>query len=79
MQTLEGLQIATGVSVKYDHVKFKHFAAINDDVWIPQIAREGWVIITGDRGGERKSGTPDCLRTIRCELCHVQPVLAAAQ
>jgi hypothetical protein len=37
------------------HHLFKYFKPGSaDDVWIPQIANEGWIILTGDRG--KKSG-----------------------
>jgi hypothetical protein len=40
--------------VELSHVLWKGFGGENDDVWIPKIASEGWVIITGDEGKQSK-------------------------
>lgn len=51
------------VSVKFgpqevdiSHVIWLEFGGRNDDEWIPEIANENWVIITGDSGKRKKPG-----------------------
>jgi hypothetical protein len=47
----------TQESVELAHVIQRGFGGMNDDQWIPLIAREHWVIITADRGSRPKPGT----------------------
>jgi hypothetical protein len=53
-------QLADLLGVSSQEVDLGHavklgFGGINDDVWIPQIASDGWTIISGDRGAQQKA------------------------
>jgi hypothetical protein len=66
MQSLGELLRTAGVAVEFEHVITKQFGGINDDIWIPQIADERWVIVTGDRGMKQKAGKGEKLPIV-CE------------
>lgn len=38
------------------HVIPMGFGSMNDDVWIPKIATDGWLVVTNDRGSRKKAG-----------------------
>lgn len=52
--SLKTLLALDSASVIVDHVIPRGFAGMNDDVWIPLIAKEGWIVISGDRGSRQK-------------------------
>jgi hypothetical protein len=51
-------------TVQLDHVIDKGFGGQNDDQWIPLIADEGWIIITGDSGKSGKRGRGEKLPVV---------------
>lgn len=56
------------------HVIQKGFGGCNDDLWIPQIAAEGGVLITSDRGKKPRPGKGKKLP----QVCREQHVTYAA-
>lgn len=46
------------------------FGGVKDEIWIPQIADDGWLIITGDDGKRRKAGSGEKLPVV-CRQCGV--------
>lgn len=55
-------------AVELEHVIRRGFGGMNDDEWIPMIAGEGWVIVTGDRGKKKKPGTGEKLPVVCAEF-----------
>lgn len=54
-------QLAGVIGFNEEEVEVAHavkmgFGGKNDEDWIPQIASDGWVIITGDDGRQKKKG-----------------------
>jgi hypothetical protein len=43
--------------IELSHVIWKGFASKIDDEWVPQIADEGWIVISGDEGKAKSRGS----------------------
>lgn len=64
--------------VEIEHVLNLQFGSTNDDQWIPEIASEGWIIVTGDRGKRQKSGRGAKLPIVCAEYGVTHVVLSTA-
>lgn len=66
MTGLASLLQTIGEDVDFSHIVDRQLAGVRDEDWIPQIADDGWIVITADRGKRKKSGTGERLPII-CE------------
>lgn len=48
--------LGCGEDIELEHAVRIGFGGVHDDVWIPKIAAEGWIVITGDSGRQSKPG-----------------------
>ena len=56
IEKLASLLDLTGDDVELEHAVRLGFGGMKDEDWIPQIANDGWSIVTGDRGrGKRRN------------------------
>lgn len=59
------------VDVELSHIKKDlEYEGEKDEDWIPKIAGQGWVLITGDRGRRPKSNTGEKLPIV-CKACGI--------
>lgn len=71
METVEQKLQSQGVSVTFSHLKDRFAEKQLDEDWIPQIAPEGWVIITSDQARKRSKGGRLPELCIEYEVTHV--------
>jgi PIN like domain len=54
------------------HVLDRQKQGIHDEDWIPQLAPEGWIVVTGDRGkGGKKKGEKLPFVCMRNQVTHI--------
>src|SRR5262245_57359260 len=78
MEQLAGLLAVAPEKTCLRHVLEFQSQGVFDEVWVPQIAAEGWIIITADRGKRGRQGKGEKLPLLcrRFAITHV--MLSAA-
>src|SRR4051812_28060551 len=73
MQALAALLASAPEKPDLRHVLDFQAQGVHDEVWIPQVAAEGWIIITGDRGkrGKQSKGEKLPILCRKYDITHV--------